>query len=89
MSTLALNSSSEISTRHVNAPKDLEKGHELSRHLTNNALTSFSWSNISVTVEDRKTKEPLQILTSSHGSIQAGEVVALMGRKYFPKSFTS
>ncbi len=63
----------------VDAVMDVEKGLELGHHLTNSGLTSFSWSDVEVTVEDRKTKKPLQILSSSHGSVQAGSVVALMG----------
>jgi hypothetical protein len=76
--------SSEVSGYDNEIVKDVEKGHELSRHLTNNALSSFSWSDVGVTVEDRKTKKPIQILSSSYGSVQAGSVVALMGMYSFP-----
>src|ERR1700710_1415292 len=69
--------SPEIST--IDGVKDVEKGSELGRQLTNSALESFSWSDVGFTVEDRKTKKPLQILNSSHGNVQAGSVVALMG----------
>ncbi|KIW78305.1 hypothetical protein Z517_08140 [Fonsecaea pedrosoi CBS 271.37] len=58
---------------------DLEKGPELTRHLTNSAVSTFSWSDVGVVVKDRKTKQPLHILTSSHGSVKAGSVLALMG----------
>lgn len=63
----------------IDPTKDVEKGDELSRHLTNTAVSSFSWSDVNVIVKDRKTKKPLQILTSSYGSVQAGNVLALMG----------
>ncbi|OAL30113.1 hypothetical protein AYO20_08916 [Fonsecaea nubica] len=58
---------------------DLEKGPELTRHLTNSAVSTFSWSDVGVVVKDRKTKQHLHILTSSHGSVKAGSVLALMG----------
>lgn len=63
----------------MDAQKDVEKGVELSRHLTNTAVSTFSWSDIEVTVKDRKTKTPIQILSSNYGSFSAGDVVALMG----------
>jgi ABC-type multidrug transport system ATPase subunit len=58
---------------------DLEKGQSLARSLTNSSLTSFSWADVEVTVKDHKTKQPLQILSPSHGSIQAGTLLGLMG----------
>ncbi|KAJ9607414.1 hypothetical protein H2200_008487 [Cladophialophora chaetospira] len=64
---------------NMNVVNDVEKGSDLGRELTNSALASFTWSDVAVTVEDRKTKKPLQILDSCHGNIQAGNVVALMG----------
>ena len=86
MSTPELDQSSEVPTHNIGHARDVEKGNNLSQHLTNNALTSFSWSDIGVTVEDRKTKKPIQILSFSHGSIQAGDVVALMGKLANPLS---
>jgi len=59
------------------AEKDLEK---LPDDLfTNNAVQSFSWLDVNVTVKDRKSKEPLTILDSCSGYAQAGQLVALMG----------
>ncbi|KIW24222.1 uncharacterized protein PV07_09950 [Cladophialophora immunda] len=71
--------SSDSSKDPSDMTKDLEKGLELSRHLTNSAVSTFSWSDVGVVVKDRKTKQPLQILTSSCGSVKAGSVLALMG----------
>lgn len=48
-------------------------------HLTNDTVQSFSWEDITVTVKDRATKQPLNILSGVSGIIQAGEVLALMG----------
>lgn len=41
-------------------------------HLTNNSVHSFSWEDITVTVKDRHTKEPLRILSGINGTIKAG-----------------
>ena len=46
---------------------------------TNNAVRSFSWQGVNVTVKDRKSKAQLTILDSCDGSAQAGQLVALMG----------
>ncbi|KAF2105736.1 ATP-binding cassette transporter-like protein [Lophiotrema nucula] len=48
-------------------------------HLTNNAVSSYSWENVTVTVKDRQSKQPKDILSSVTGSVQAGEMLALMG----------
>jgi ABC-type multidrug transport system ATPase subunit len=61
------------------AQKDVEATAGLARYLTNSSVRSFSWQNINVTVRDRKTKQPLQILGGSHGIVEAGQVVAIMG----------
>lgn len=48
-------------------------------HLTNDTVKSFSWENVTVTVNDRATKQPLDILSNVNGVVEAGEVLALMG----------
>ncbi|KAJ9642112.1 uncharacterized protein PV06_03317 [Exophiala oligosperma] len=70
---------SDASSNAVDTNIDLEKGHELHRHLTNSVVTSFSWDAVSVTVKDRKSGQPLKILDSNHGCVKAGSVLALMG----------
>lgn len=70
---------SDASSNVVDTTTDLEKGHELGRHLTNSVVTSFSWEGVSVAVKDRKSGEPLKILDSNHGCVKAGSVLALMG----------
>ncbi|OCT53753.1 hypothetical protein CLCR_10778 [Cladophialophora carrionii] len=79
MLNTGLDPSCDASGHTTNASQEVEKGNELSHHLTNHTLTSFSWSDVGVTVKDRKTKKPIQILSSSYGCVQAGSVVALMG----------
>ena len=48
-------------------------------HLTNHVVHSFSWQNVFVTVKDRISKEPVDILSNVSGIVEAGEVMALMG----------
>ncbi|KAF2269694.1 ATP-binding cassette transporter-like protein [Lojkania enalia] len=59
---------------------DVEKdaGHDYA-HLTNDSVRSFSWHDVTVTVKDRQTKQPKKLLSSVSGSVQAGEMLALMG----------
>jgi ABC-type multidrug transport system ATPase subunit len=53
-------------------------------HLTNETVHSFSWKDVTVTVNDRATKQPLEILSGINGVVQAGEMLALMGPRYTP-----
>lgn len=48
-------------------------------HLINNVVQSFSWRDVTVTVKDRISKQPIDILSSVNGIVEAGEVMALMG----------
>jgi len=48
-------------------------------HLTNHVVQSFSWQHVIVTVKDRTSKQPIDILSSVSGIVEAGEVMALMG----------
>jgi len=57
---------------------DIERGADYAQ-LVNDSVQSFSWSNVTVTVNDRATKHPLDILSGVYGSIQAGELVGIMG----------
>jgi hypothetical protein len=52
---------------------DLEKdAGNGSAHLTNHSIQSFAWKDVTVTVKDRHTKQPLQILAGVDGVVQAG-----------------
>lgn len=62
-----------------NGGHDLEANRIQSAHLVNNEVSSFSWTNLNVTVKDRKTKSTKSILTESEGLIHAGEMLAIMG----------
>lgn len=59
-------SGSEISTH------DLEHG-VASEPLYNSTIRNLSWHDITVTVSDRKTKAPKQLLVDVRGEIKAGE----------------
>ena len=48
-------------------------------HLLNAAIQSFSWEDVTVTVKDRATKLPKEILSGVNGIVKAGEMLALMG----------
>jgi ABC-type multidrug transport system ATPase subunit len=64
----------------VNIPlRDLEASRTFNSHLTNDTVSSFSWRDIGVVVKDRRSKQPLSILSSSFGHIKAGQICALMG----------
>ncbi len=53
---------------------DVEKGDATDyAHLTNISVHSFAWENVTVTVKDRKTKQPLEILSGIHGIVEAGK----------------
>ncbi len=80
--------------------EDVEKGAAATdyAHLMNSTVHSFSWQDVTVTVKDRKTKEPLEILSGVNGIVEAGalcplwlyaiadkfpgEMLALMGPRY-------
>lgn len=61
--------------------QDIEKGADATdfAHLTNNVVQNFSWENVTVTVKDRASKQPLDILSNVSGILEAGEILALMG----------
>ncbi|KAH8684685.1 putative ABC transporter [Tricladium varicosporioides] len=45
----------------------------------NNTVRDYLWQGITVTVKDRKTKDPTNILENVNGVVRAGEICALMG----------
>jgi hypothetical protein len=52
---------------------DVEKVNYTGRtSLSNESVHSFSWSDIAVTVKDRQTKRPLEILSDVCGFVKAG-----------------
>jgi hypothetical protein len=67
---------------------DVEKD-AAGQDFTNESVQSFSWKDIIVTVKDRATKQPLDILSGVNGHVEAGELLALMGPRYAFISSTS
>ncbi|KAJ3453342.1 hypothetical protein MRS44_017589 [Fusarium solani] len=65
------------SKEHVSG--DPEMNRIPTRHLANDVVESFSWSNLEVLVKDRKTKQPLSILSKASGIVRASEMLAIMG----------
>ncbi|KAF2650557.1 ATP-binding cassette transporter-like protein [Lophiostoma macrostomum CBS 122681] len=59
---------------------DIEKGAGADHaHLTNADIRSFSWNDVAVTVKDRESKQPKDIISGINGIVHAGEMLALMG----------
>ncbi|KAL4878024.1 P-loop containing nucleoside triphosphate hydrolase protein [Aspergillus karnatakaensis] len=58
--------------------RDLERneGHQF---LMNHSVQSFSWNNLTVTVKDRTTKRPRNLIEDVCGNVEQGELVAFMG----------
>jgi hypothetical protein len=56
--------------------EDVEKGGPDYAYLTNTAVRSFSWQDVVVTVKDRKTKQPLEILSGVNGIVEAGRCLS-------------
>ncbi|CRG87425.1 ABC transporter G family member 5 [Talaromyces islandicus] len=63
----------------MSANIDVEKADDGSLFLVNNTVQGFSWKHLTVTVKDRATKEPRQLISEISGSVQQGELLALMG----------
>ncbi|KAJ5949276.1 hypothetical protein N7454_000860 [Penicillium verhagenii] len=59
---------------------DLERNEAVGRHfLTNGSVSRFSWTGLNVTVKDRQSKEPRDLIHDISGDVRQGELVALMG----------
>ena len=61
--------------------EDVEKGGPDYAYLTNTAVRSFSWQDVIVTVKDRKTKQPLEILSGVNGIVEAGRCLPAQHRR--------
>lgn len=44
--------------------------------LTNTAIRSFGWEDVTVTVKDRQTKQPKNILSDVNGMVKAGKQIS-------------
>lgn len=59
--------------------RDLEASACSNSYFINDTVHSLSWENLSVIIEGRKARPCATILTSTHGHIAAGQVLAMMG----------
>ncbi|KAH0124376.1 putative ABC transporter, partial [Aureobasidium melanogenum] len=62
---------------NVSSDTERQSSHEL--YMFNDLVHSLSWSNVTLTVEDRSTKQPKNLVSNVGGQVKAGEVLALMG----------
>ena len=93
------NTTVEGGTTKGEAEVDVEKLARGDDILINNDVVDYSWSGITVTVEDRITKKPKEILSNISGHVKAGNaplITTLLPSLHFPsvfsprrKSFTS
>jgi hypothetical protein len=51
---------------------DLEAGTVADTHLLNTTVKTISWKDVTVTVKDRETKEPRNIVDKVEGIVEAG-----------------
>lgn len=51
---------------------DLEQNEH--QFLMNQAVETFSWTDLTVTVKDRRTKQPRNLIDGSSGFVQQGKV---------------
>jgi hypothetical protein len=56
-----------------NLPVDIEKDAGGYIQLINSSVRSFSWKDITVTVKDRQTKQPKELLHDINGVVKAGK----------------
>jgi hypothetical protein len=52
---------------------DVEKNVSEYTQLNNTTVRNFGWKDVTVTVKDRSTKQPKNILHNINGFVQAGE----------------
>ncbi|KAG0647584.1 White-brown complex [Hyphodiscus hymeniophilus] len=62
-----------------NSEVDVERFAHDTSYLSNDVVESLVWRRITVTVPDRKTKLPKEILSDVNGNVAAGEMMAIMG----------
>jgi ABC-type multidrug transport system ATPase subunit len=63
----------------TNKMLDVERQDADTSYLANDTVTNLTWSNVTVTVKDRETKQPKALLQDVNGSVEAGEMLAIMG----------
>lgn len=74
-----LEETTQAAAQDYDSLKDLERYESIGDHLDNTTVRSLSWRDITVHVKDRKTKQPIAILSSASGFVEVRQVVALIG----------
>lgn len=62
--------SSKMASSTGSLTPDLERNEN--RFLMNNTVHDFSWKDLTVTVKDRRTKQPRNLIDASSGTVQQG-----------------
>jgi hypothetical protein len=61
-------------TANLSLDMESQSNHEF--HVHKDLIQSLSWSNISLTIEDRSTKQPKDLVANVCGRIEAGKCSA-------------
>lgn len=60
---------------------DLEHGDD-NAELNNDMVHSLGWRDVTVSVEDSRTKSEKNLLSNINGLVYAGEILAILGPSY-------
>ncbi|KAK6866268.1 hypothetical protein PG995_002796 [Apiospora arundinis] len=68
-------SAAKFPTSLLSTSVDLEQGGSTAAdaHLLNTTVSSIAWRGVTVTVRDRKTKEPRNLVENVEGYVEAGK----------------
>lgn len=69
----------KVLSEAMDAEKDPENMSVPDAYLINDVVQTVSWKDLEVVVKDRKTKNPLSILSNVNGIVHAGEMIAILG----------
>ena len=61
----------------ANVSSDTERQNSHEFYMFNDVVHSLSWSNITLTVEDRSTQKPKDLISNVSGHIKAGKYLAI------------
>ena len=74
---MGIENTSTTTSDHADVEKDAGLDYA---HLTNTTIKSFGWENISVTVKDRHSKQPKDILSNINGFVKPGMFLSVKSR---------
>lgn len=61
--------------KYIERNVDLEENYPAGKHLVNDLVDNFSWTELAVNVKARSSKELLEISSNSHGVVSAGLIL--------------